>query len=360
MAERAEEEEEEVRQIPLSSNFAASHPPNSVLRRRRKTRRHLSLPEAARFFSDVSDRPLLLCEFRTECLLTVTMDDQKRRTLEALERRFAQSKSEIENKQHKTKKRPIEVEDKVANIESSNADSTSKKPRLDASAIKGNFSFFGPENKPAYFKLSHPVHKNLLPNGVEVSDGKVTVNRVLHELLQHGDAAHKYIQGSKSLKIENTILLDNFVQKSGMSSGDRNRALQNASKRSKKHMSLKQHKISGSFNLHKEFDNFKTFKPMHDKWKGYIQQLLKINQLAQCFLNADLHGAIIRVVQCKTVSYVGTRGIMVRETKETFGIITQGNKFRVVPKRGSVFVLQADCWKITMHGDKLASRNLIP
>ncbi|GFP81477.1 ribonuclease p protein subunit p29 [Phtheirospermum japonicum] len=287
------------------------------------------------------------------------MEDQKRRTLEALERRFAQAKTEVENKKHKAKKRPIEDKQNVAsNIESSSALSTSKKPKQDVSSRKD-----AEVNEPAYFKLSHPVHENLLPSGVEVSDGKVTVNRVLHELLQHGDAAQKYIQGSKNLKIENTILLDNFVQKSSMFSGGHNRALQNGSRRSKKHMSLKQHKISGSFDLPKEFHNFETFKPMHDKWKDYAQQLLKIvgkDQLAQCFLNADLHGAIILVVQCKIVSYVGTRGIMVRETKETFGIINQDNKFRVVPKNGSVFVLQADCWKITLHGDRLASRNLIP
>ncbi|GFP83750.1 ribonuclease p protein subunit p29 [Phtheirospermum japonicum] len=294
------------------------------------------------------------------------MEDQKRRTLEALERRFAQAKTEVENKQHKTKKRLTEDKQKVAsNIEFSSAHSTSKKPRQDASSRKGNFSFLSHHtskqdaevNEPAYFKLSHP-------------------------LLQHGDAAQKYIQGSKNLKIENTILLDNFVQKSGISGGGRNRALQNGSKRSKKHMSLKQHKISGSFDLPKEFHNFETFKPTHDKWKGYIQQLLKIVgdafisyyardvkslnaltgkiSLAKCFLNADLHGAIILVAQCKIVSYVGTLGIMVRETKETFGIITQDNKFRVVPKKGSVFVLQADCWKVTLHGDRLASRNLIP
>ncbi|KAG8376520.1 hypothetical protein BUALT_Bualt09G0071900 [Buddleja alternifolia] len=69
---------------------------------------------------------------------------------------------------------------------------------------------------------------------------------------------------------------------------------------------------------------------------------------------------IFVVVQCKTAAYVGIHGIMVRETKETFGIITHDNKFRVVPKRFSVFVLQADCWKITLHGDKFASRNLVP
>jgi len=30
----------------------------------------------------------------------------------------------------------------------------------------------------------------------------------------------------------------------------------------------------------------------------------------------------------------------------------------VVPKKGSVFVFQVDCWKVTLHGDKLGSRKV--
>ncbi|KAL6521025.1 hypothetical protein OROGR_017594 [Orobanche gracilis] len=271
-----------------------------------------------------------------------TMEDQKKRTLEALKRRFAQAKAEVDTQQHKGKKRPIADTKRVAsNTESPSVDSTLKRPSFDASSKKGKFSFWSHThkqdvevNEPAYLKLSHTVHENLLPHGAEDSDGNIIVNRVLHDLLQRGDAAQKYNQGSRSLKIENNILLDNFVPKNSML---RARALQNESKRSKKHMSLKQHKRSGLFDLPKEFHKFGIFKPMHDKWKAYIQQLLKIigkDQLAQCFLNADLHGAIMLVVQCKIVVYVGIHGIMVRETKETFGIITQDNKFRVCAEKG--------------------------
>ncbi|KAL6574808.1 hypothetical protein OROMI_012093 [Orobanche minor] len=231
------------------------------------------------------------------------MEDQKKRTLEALERRFAQAKAEVHTQQHKGKKRPIADTERVAsNIESPSVDSTLKRPSFDASSKKGNFSFRGHThkqdvevNEPAYLKLSHTVNENLLPDGVELqaSDGKIIVNRVLHDILQRGDAAQKYNQGSRNLKIENNILLDNFVPKNGM---PRARALHNESKRSKKHMSLKQHKKSGLFDLPKEFHKFEIFKPMHDKWKAYIQQLLKIvgkDELVQCFLNADLHGAIM-------------------------------------------------------------------
>ncbi|KAI3452898.1 hypothetical protein Pfo_009561 [Paulownia fortunei] len=256
-------------------------------------------------------------------MIETTMDDQWRRMLEALERRFAQAKAELQTQQQKSKERRIEDKERLAsNIESSPADSTVKKRFSDASSRKdlfsSNFSFLGHTskrgivevNEPAYLKLSHPVHENLLRNGV--SDRKIAVDRVLHELFQHGDSAQKYMQGSKSMRIENTTLLDNYVQKSGMSSGGRIQALQNGSRRSKKHMSLKHHKRSGSFDLPKEFHNFEIFKPMHEKWKSYILQLLKIIgkcQLAQCFLNADLHGAII--LGSKTLLFLQALSIFV-------------------------------------------------
>ncbi|CAA3022255.1 IQ-DOMAIN 1-like [Olea europaea subsp. europaea] len=81
-----------------------------------------------------------------------------------------------------------------------------------------------------------------------ISNRKTAVDCILHQLFQHGDSTQKYMQGSKSMKIYNFILLDNFVPKSG-SSRTRIQALQSRSKRSKKHMSLKQLKKCGSFNL---------------------------------------------------------------------------------------------------------------
>jgi ribonuclease P protein subunit POP4 len=80
-----------------------------------------------------------------------------------------------------------------------------------------------------------------------------SVSEILHELLQKGDAAQKYMQGSRSMKIDSYILLDNFVQGRALSSSSQTRALQLHSKRSKKHMSMKQHKKHGSMDLPKEF-----------------------------------------------------------------------------------------------------------
>ena len=67
---------------------------------------------------------------------------------------------------------------------------------------------------------------------------------------------------------------------------------------------------------------------MREMWNDYIAKLLKstrMDQLAQCLLGADLHGAFILVVECKIIHFTGTCGIMIRETAEAFGIITEDN-----------------------------------
>lgn len=139
-------------------------------------------------------------------------------------------------------------------------------------------------NNPAYLQISHSVDDNLLKITTEVrinvismmfqgctqhtisksfiahpvcslqiSGKNTTANDILHDLLQHGDSAQKYMQGSKNVKVDNWILLDSFVQKSSIATGARNRALQRQSKRSKRCMSIKQHKKFGSFDLPQEY-----------------------------------------------------------------------------------------------------------
>lgn len=85
---------------------------------------------------------------------------------------------------------------------------------------------------------------------MQLSDKKGSVpDKILHELLRNGDAAQKYSQGSKSKKIDNWILLDNLDKGSGAYDRARIKALNKNSKRSKKHMSMKQHKKFGSLTL---------------------------------------------------------------------------------------------------------------
>lgn len=85
-----------------------------------------------------------------------------------------------------------------------------------------------------------------------------TVDNVLHGLFQNGDSAQKYLQGSRSMKIDNWILLDNYVQGRNVSPGSHIKALQIHSKRSRKHMSMKQLKRSGALDLPKDLQKWVT------------------------------------------------------------------------------------------------------
>lgn len=53
--------------------------------------------------------------------------------------------------------------------------------------------------------------------------------------------------------------------------------------------------------------------------------------------SADYHGAELEVVRSRCVGRVGVRGIVVRDSKFAFLLITEGNKLKTVPKEHTIF-----------------------
>ena len=54
-------------------------------------------------------------------------------------------------------------------------------------------------------------------------------------------------------------------------------------------------------------------------------------------VSADFHGAEMEVVRCTDVGKVGIKGIVVRDTKFTFVVVTKKNEVKVLPKKNTVF-----------------------
>ncbi|XP_017241828.1 ribonuclease MRP protein subunit POP4 isoform X1 [Daucus carota subsp. sativus] len=301
-------------------------------------------------------------------------EERKQLALNALERRFALAQDELLQQQQPKRKKPLPQEKPKFTTYNNNNSTTNTNTNTSSSSYGNPIATLSSPNHsvkkdnetsdPVYSFLSYPVHENLVSTSIEFSDKKGSVpDKILHELLRNGDAALKYNQGLKGKKIDNWISLENVEKGCGAYDRAHIKALNRISKRSNKHMSMKQHKKFGSLSLPVDSLKFEIYKPMHEMWKGYITQLLKNLgniQVAQRLLSADLHGSIILIVQSNVASFVGANGIMIRETAETFSIITADNKLHVVPKKASVFMLQADCWKITLLGDELRSRNMGP
>eukprot|EP00252_Welwitschia_mirabilis_P010842 TRINITY_DN2440_c0_g1_i8.p1 TRINITY_DN2440_c0_g1~~TRINITY_DN2440_c0_g1_i8.p1 ORF type:complete len:230 (-),score=35.40 TRINITY_DN2440_c0_g1_i8:276-965(-) len=213
------------------------------------------------------------------------------------------------------------------------------------------------DEKTPYLELCQPVNENLLKPSSKHGrkDRCVTTKLILHDLFTRGDILKTYMRGGASAELSDRyVLLDNVSSKQDNVAKAHRRALHQAAKRSKKHISMHQHRILGSLGFPMKFRRYEFFLPMHEMWKEYIMACLNgcsHKGVKRCFLKADLHGAILAVVESKNKTYTGVQGIMVRETLNTYGILTSENRFHVVPKKGSIFMIRLGIWRVILHGD---------
>jgi len=292
---------------------------------------------------------LSCCSISDPCFLKgpmSTISDQKKRTLDALQQQYTAAKAKkLQDEQLKSyKKSKVDApEPKFDTPRKGKApELTPRQTSAQPSSHKGvAFSGSnrqqkpsapsGEEINPVYAELSCALHDNLLQDDISDFDSTEVVQSVIFDIIQKGGDSGKITKGAKKLKLEKGILLDNYVQRGPRLVDAQARSLLIHSKRSKHHMSLKQHKKCGSFELDGAFHKYDLYKPMHEMWVAYIRELTKITpkkQLSENLLSADLHGALLIVAECKAASYKGVSGIMIRDTAETFGIISEDNRFR--------------------------------
>lgn len=99
------------------------------------------------------------------------------------------------------------------------------------------------------------------------------------------------------------------------------------------------------YDIPKEEKRYELYAGLNKMWRGYMREILGIGQqegnesrTGQIYLtpasagpkiaSADLHGADIEVVRSRCVGRVGVRGIVVRDTKFTFVVITKKNEIK--------------------------------
>lgn len=119
--------------------------------------------------------------------------DQRKRTLDALERRFAVAKAELLHEQNKTPSKRTSVDNRIVNIKNTSSSSSSPIAAILSSLINSS-QIDNKETDPTYLQLSHPVHVNLLLPNVKFQNRKRSMaDTMLHELLKNGDYSQRYM-----------------------------------------------------------------------------------------------------------------------------------------------------------------------
>ncbi|OAP62941.1 hypothetical protein AYL99_02168 [Fonsecaea erecta] len=125
-------------------------------------------------------------------------------------------------------------------------------------------------------------------------------------------------------------------------------------KRRPKPLSAKEKRERGLVKLRKEEVKYEIYQGLHELWKGYMLEILgyvKDGEIVPSSLarvvtaqshgsllaSADFHGAELEVVGCSDPGKVGIRGIVVRDTKYTFVVVTAKDEVKTLPKKNSVF-----------------------
>lgn len=113
-----------------------------------------------------------------------------------------------------------------------------------------------------------------------------------------------------------------------------------------KPLSAKQKRALCIYDIPKEQRKYAIYEPLHRLWCGYMREILGVkdgrrnvnaNTAGPFLVSADYHGAMMEIVRSRCVSRVGLRGIVVKDTKFTFELITKQNELKTVPKEQTVF-----------------------
>jgi len=130
---------------------------------------------------------------------------------------------------------------------------------------------------------------------------------------------------------------------------------QRRSKKQKpKPLSAKEKRRLAIYDIPKEQRKYSIYEPMQKMWEAYARDILGIDTAktqegkerpvyltpagaGPMLASADFHGAGIEVVRSRCVSRVGIRGVVVKDQKFSFEIITRNNEVKTVPKEHTIF-----------------------
>lgn len=126
---------------------------------------------------------------------------------------------------------------------------------------------------------------------------------------------------------------------------------------------------------------YDIYEPLHKLWQDYMRDILGLHSAAhthatatatanakvyitpssagQQLVSADMHGAKLLVARSRCVDRVGLEGIVVRDTRFTFELVTRGNAVKSVPKEHTIFRFELPLLPSAGEGAEQAPKPLV-
>ncbi|OAA46140.1 Ribonuclease P/MRP, p29 subunit [Metarhizium rileyi] len=115
------------------------------------------------------------------------------------------------------------------------------------------------------------------------------------------------------------------------------------SKTRPKPLTSRERRNLGLYDIPKDGQKYSIYKPLYELWQGYAREVLGSDifrggpEAAAKLASAEYHGALAEVVRSQCPGRVGIKGIVVRDRKFVFELITEKKGIKVIPKEGTTF-----------------------
>ena len=129
-----------------------------------------------------------------------------------------------------------------------------------------------------------------------------------------------------------------------------------------KPLSAKEKRDSGIYEIPDAAKKYEIYVPLHRMWVGYMWEILGMKMDERAFVtgngagaklaSADYHGAEITVVRSRCMGMVGLAGIVVRDTKFTFQIMTKKNELKSESTQTFEHLSRTDDFDCGSHTEK--------